>query len=98
VMKGWMVLIPFLYLPAVVWYLARLRRHPETVRMFLTYAVSLVLGMTFLNGFKAQYYLIYVVPIYNAVLAAWLLSLWGRDKLAKSVAATIGVAFITVQL
>src|SRR6202044_4088519 len=62
VMKGWMVLVPFLYLPAVIWFLMGSRRHPATVRMFLTYAVSLVLGMTFLNGFKAQYYLIYVVP------------------------------------
>ena len=40
-------------------------------------------GMTFLNGFKGYFYLIYIVPIYDAVLAAWLLNLWARSRRDK---------------
>src|SRR4029077_941677 len=68
------------------------------VRMFRIYGVTLVLGITFLDGFKGDFYLIYVVPVYNAVLAAWLLSLWARAKLAKSVALTVAATFVSVQL
>ena len=98
VMKGWMIIIPFLYLPAIVWFLRRARQHEAPVRMFRIYGVTLVLGITFLNGFKGDFYLIYVVPVYNAVLAAWLLSLWARAKLAKSVALTVAATFVSVQL
>ena len=98
VMKGWMVLVPFLYLPAIVWFLWKWRQHPAPVRMFLAYAVAMVLGITFLNGFKGYFYLIYVVPIYNTVLAAWLSSLWKRTNEEKCVAVAVGLAFVTIQL
>lgn len=98
VMRGWMVIVPLLYLPAVVWFLWKWRQHQAPVRIFLTYLVAMVLAMTFLNGFKGYFYLIYVVPLYNAVLAAWLLSLWSRSKDAKYVAVTVGVAFAALQL
>jgi hypothetical protein len=98
VMKRWMVVIPFLYLPAVVWFLRSRRRHELSVQMLLVYTVTIALGLTFLNGFKGYFYLIYIVPIYDAIFAAWLLSLWRRAKMAKSVAVTVALAFVSVQL
>jgi Dolichyl-phosphate-mannose-protein mannosyltransferase len=97
-MAGWMMLIPLLYLPAVIWFLARWRRHEGRVRMFATYATALLLAMIFLNGFKAYFYLIYLVPIYNTMLAIWLLYLWERKGAEKWAASAIGLTFVAVQL
>jgi len=98
VMKGWMIFVPLLYVPAIGWFFRRWRQHPPPVEMFLTYAAALMLAMTFLNGFKGYFYLIYVVPLYNAMLAAWLLNLWKRSAAARYVAAAVGLAFVTLQL
>jgi Dolichyl-phosphate-mannose-protein mannosyltransferase len=98
VMHGWMAAVPFLYLPAVIWFLRKARTHAAPVRTFVAYFVVMVLGMTFLNGFKGYFYLIYLVPFYNAVLAAWLLSLWERRIDAKCVAVAIASAFVVLQL
>jgi hypothetical protein len=53
-MKGWMVIVPFLYLPAIVWFLRKSRQHAAPVRMFLAHAVAMVLGITFLNCLGAS--------------------------------------------
>lgn len=98
VMRGWMVFVPLLYVPALVWFLVKARQHEASVRMFLTYFLIMALGMTFLNGFKGYFYLIYVTPIYNAVFAAWLLNLWARKTEAKCVAAAAGFTLIAIQL
>lgn len=98
VMKGWMIFIPFLYVPAIVWFLGKWRSYQGPVQMFLTYAVALMLTMTFLNGFKGYFYLIYIVPIYNTMLAAWLLNLWDRTAGTRLAAAAVGLAFVTLQL
>ncbi len=98
VMKGWMIFVPLLYLPAVAWFLGRARQHEAPIGMFLTYGVALLLGMTFLNGFKGYFYLIYVVPIYNAMFAAWLLHLWEQNGRVRWLAAAAGLAFVSIQL
>lgn len=98
VMDLWMTIIPFLYLAAMIWFIRIRRRLEPSTRMFLVYTVTIALGMTFLNGFKGYFYLIYIVPIYDAILAAWLLSLWERGRIAKSVAVTVALAFVGVQL
>jgi 4-amino-4-deoxy-L-arabinose transferase-like glycosyltransferase len=98
VMKGWMIFIPFLYIPAVVWFLRRSWRQEGPIRMFVTYAVALMLAMTFLNGFKGYFYLIYLVPVYNAMFAVCLLHLWELNKGARWMAAGAGLAFVALQL
>lgn len=98
VMKDWMVFIPLLYIPAIFWFLLKGRKQQSSTRIFLTYGSALVLGMTFLNGFKTGYYLVYVVPLYDLVFGAWLLSLWERKTLAKTLAVVFGAAFIALQL
>jgi hypothetical protein len=98
VMKGWMTLIPCLYVLATGWFLGSWRRHPGLTRLFAAGAAALMLGMTFLNGFKGYFYLIYLVPIYNAMLAAWLLSMWRRKAPGKYAAAAAGLVFVAVQL
>jgi hypothetical protein len=97
-MKGWMGLVLFFYLAAIVWFLWKWRQHEAPVRMFLEYAVAMVLGMTFLNGFKGYFYLIYLAPIYNTALAAWLLSFWRRSIEGKYLAVALSVVFATLQL
>lgn len=98
VMQWWTVVIPFLYLPAIVWFLRKWRRHEPQIGMFLVYAVAVVLAMTFLDGFKGYFYLIYLIPVYAAVLAAWLRSLWGRSTGGKCVATAVALAFVTIQI
>ena len=54
--------------------------------------------MTFLNGFKQFFYLMYIIPIYDAILAAWLLNLWARSKEGKWAASMIALLFAGLQL
>ena len=98
VMKWWMAAIPFLYLPALFWFLRSRRRLERTERGFLIFTLALLCGMTFLNGFKQFFYLIYIVPLYDAVLAAWLLNLWSRSREGRLAGALIATAFVVLQL
>lgn len=98
VTNGWAFIVPLLYFSAVIWFL-RARRHLErTERAFLVFTAVLMCGMTFLNGFKGYFYLIYIVPIYDAVLAAWLLNLWARSRRDKWAACAITATFAILQL
>lgn len=97
VMQGWMVIIPFLHLPAIFWFIHRRREYGQSVRMFALYAVVVLLGMTFLNAFKAYFYLVYLIPVMNAVLSVWLLHLWDRGTSAKWVAGCTAFAFVSLQ-
>lgn len=90
---GWMALAPMLYVPALGWFLCK---HEPSMRMFWTYTVAMILGMTFLNGFKAHFYLIYVVPVYDTVLAAWLVS--RRTIEGRCAAGVVVLAFVTLQV
>jgi 4-amino-4-deoxy-L-arabinose transferase-like glycosyltransferase len=98
VMPGFEVLIPLLYLAALVWFLSGWRGHTPSVRMLFAYAVAMILGTTFLDGFKGYFYLIYLTPLYTAVLAAWLGNLWSRSAQGKCAAAAIALAFLALQL
>jgi len=95
--NSWAVIIPLLYFAAVVWFLAQ-RKLRETERMFLVFTLVLIFGMTLLNGFKAYFYLIYIVPIYDAVLAAWLLHLWKGSTHGKWAASAIALTFAILQI
>jgi 4-amino-4-deoxy-L-arabinose transferase-like glycosyltransferase len=98
VMNGRAVLIPFLYLAALIWFLRSRRRLETTERAFLLFTIVLLCGMTFLNGFKGYYYLIYIVPAYDVILAAWLLTLWKGSKQGKWAASFIALAFAILQV
>ncbi|HEX5228208.1 MAG TPA: glycosyltransferase family 39 protein [Bryobacteraceae bacterium] len=98
VMKNWMILVPVLYMPAMIWLLIDSKRQEERASIFTNYTVAMILGLTFLNGFKGYFYLIYVLPLYSGVLAAWLLRLWSRSVTTKCVAVTFGAAILTMQL
>lgn len=98
VMKNWMVIVPLLYIPAMIWFLLNSHRQDERQDIFATYTVAMVLGMTFLNGFKGDFYLIYVVPLYNTVLTLWLLRLWGQSISTRCIATTVALAFVALQL
>jgi 4-amino-4-deoxy-L-arabinose transferase-like glycosyltransferase len=96
--NGWMVLVPLVYLCALIWFVRARRRLEKTERAFLVFTIVLLCGMTFLNGFKGYFYLIYIVPIYDAVLAAWLLHLWKRSTSGELAASAFAVGFAILQL
>jgi hypothetical protein len=98
VMNGWAVIIPLLDFSAVIWFLRIKRGLEKTERAFLHFVVLLLCSMTFLNGFKGHFYLIYIVPTYAAVVAAWLLNLWARSPTGKWAAAFIAFTFALLQL
>lgn len=97
-MIGWAVFVPLFYAAAMVWFVASRRRMEKIERAFFIFTLVLALGTTFLNGFKAYFYLIYVVPIYAAVLAAWLLGLWAGSMAGRCFASVIVLAFVFLQL
>lgn len=98
VMNPSMVVIPFIYLAAMIGFLRRRKLFEEPTRIFIACLVTVLAGMTFLNGFKAHCYMLYAIPFYNAVLAAWLLILWDRKGDAGGLAVCLGAAFAVVQL
>ncbi len=98
VMNVWMLLIPFAYLIALLWILRVRKRLESSTRVFVMFAVVSMGVMTYLNGFKAYFYLIYLVPIYDTVWAAWLVTLWRRSLDGKLVAGALATVFITIQL
>ena len=98
VMNPAMAGIPFIYLAAMIGFLRRRKLHAEPTQVFTACLVTVLAGMTFLNGFKAHCYMLYAIPFYNAVLAAWLLMLWDRKGDAGGVAVCLGAAFVVVQL
>ncbi len=99
VMNPWMFFIPFLYLVALVWFFRSNRASPSPdICMFSICAAVYVLGLTFLNGFKAPCYVIYLLPFYSAVLAAWLLKQWDRGRDARFLGTTVAAAFLVAQI
>lgn len=98
VMGDWMVLIPLLYVPALIWVVLSSKRQEERLAIFTNYTVAMILGITFLNGFKGYFYLIYVLPLYNAVLAAWLLRLWRLGPSLRLLAVSLTATFVALQL
>jgi hypothetical protein len=98
VMNPAMAIIPFIYLAAMIGFLRRRKLYGMPARMFVACLVTVLAGMTFLNGFKAHCYMLYLIPFYDAVLAAWLLMLWDRKGDAGGVAVCLSAAFVIVQL
>lgn len=98
VMKSWTSAIPYLYPPALLWFVRKRRRLGTTERALLIFAVVLLGGMIFLNGFKEYFYLIYIIPIYDGILAAWLLDLWNQSNKGKWIASVWALTFVGLQL
>ena len=98
VMNPWMILVPIFYVASLVWFTWNRRRFPAPVRAFLACTLTVVLAVTFLNGFKAPNYMMYLVPFYNASLAFWLLHRWRFGLDSKIAAAVVGIAFVSLQI
>jgi riboflavin transporter FmnP len=92
------LLIPFFYAASLFEFFRKRKAYSDAVMTFLLCTLTLLLAMTFLNGFKAPMYLIYLLPFYHGVLAFELLTLWKRGINGKLVAAAIGGAFLVLQI
>jgi hypothetical protein len=98
--NDWMLLIPPAYVAGLVWFLRTRRiRRTEGVRMFVTCVLAYLLGLTFLNGFKACNYMMYLLPFYNAIFAYWLIALW-RDGAPdrRLISASLLAGFVAIQI
>ncbi len=98
VMNPWMLLVPILYLAPLISLIRNRRTLPASVQAFLACIYTLILGMTFLNGYKASAYMLYIIPFYNGALAFWLLNRWRGGLDPKITAAVVGVAFVSLHL
>ena len=94
----WMMFVPLGYLGAMVWFVRHYRRWQEPLRTFFFATLAMLGLLTFVNGFKAHFYFMYIIPFYDAVLAAWLLNLWSRAADAKVTACAILAGFLIVQI
>jgi 4-amino-4-deoxy-L-arabinose transferase-like glycosyltransferase len=98
VMNQAMIFVPIGYVSALIWFMRHHRRRPPGARVFLSIALTYLLGMTFLNGFKAAPYILYLVPFYDVVLAAWIIHLWRGTSERKLFAASLLAAFLALQI
>jgi riboflavin transporter FmnP len=98
VMNQWLLLIPMIYAISLVAFFRGWKSYGPTVRAFLLSVVAMMLGMTFLNGFKALMYMVYILPLYCAVLAFGLVRLWNEGLSGRIIAMTAGVGFAALQL
>lgn len=92
----WFALIPSIYAAAAIGLSAK----PKTaeVRVVLTMLLAYFLAMTFLIGFKTQMYLAYIVPLYDAVLAIWVLGLWRAGRNQRMAAGAVLAVFAAINL
>jgi hypothetical protein len=97
-MSPWLVLIPLIYALSIIWLIRKWREHDAGARTFLVCAVTVLFAFTFLDGAKEWHYLHFMVPLYDAVLAAWLLNLWRRRGDASLLASVLGLAFVFLQV
>jgi hypothetical protein len=98
VMNQWLLLIPVIYAISLIAFFRNWKTYGPTVRAFLLSVVAMMLGMTFLNGFKALMYMAYILPLYCAVLAFGLVKLWNEGPAGRIMAMTAGCGFAALQV
>ncbi len=98
VMSPYLVLVPAIYWAFLAWFIANWRKHEGGVRTFLICTWTALLVATFLNGFKAEMYMAYLMPFYDGVVAFGLINLWERGPDTKAMAAVLGIAFVSLQI
>jgi hypothetical protein len=92
------ILVPIFYGVSQVVSFRNQKSYSAGVRTFLYVSWTVILAITFLNGFKTKNYFIYFLPFYNAVLAFQLLELWKRGKDGQFAAALLGCVFAALQI
>lgn len=93
-----LLLVVFIYALAAGWLLLTWRHQQPGSRTFTVCLSTLLIGLTFLNGFKAPTYLHFAVPFYDAAVAVWLIMLWQRGRTAKGIALIAGCGFALLEL
>ena len=96
--SGRSIFIPFFYIAAATSFVWNCKKYSKPVQMFLALLLTTVFAMTFLNGFKASDYMIYLVPLYCATLAFGLLNLSNHGPLGRVLAIALGMGFVFLQL
>jgi hypothetical protein len=97
--RDWALLVPFGYALGVVSNLAirELRRRPGW-RILLLLLIAGGFMLTFLDGHKRYYYVIYVVPMCAATLAMFGRWLWNRGSSGRWVSVLAVVAFLAANI
>jgi hypothetical protein len=98
VMNQWLLMIPVIYGVSLLAFFRDWKTYAPPVKTFLLGTAAVIFGMTFLNGFKALMYMVYVLPLYNAVLAFGLIRLWNRGLHGRLIAITGGAGFAALQI
>jgi hypothetical protein len=92
------IFVPVFYAVSLLTFFCNRKIYSPAERTFLICVSTMILAMTFLNGFKAKNYLIYLVPWYDAVLGFQLLALWKRGYSGQFAAALLGCTFAALQI
>jgi hypothetical protein len=72
-------------------------RKTKAVRALLCLMAIYLFFYTFLESYKATYYMIYLIYVYTALLATWLAWCWNKGKLPKPVIALGVIGLMGVQ-
>ncbi len=91
------LLLP-LYFGGLVWFWKTRRKWEGQARMFWVAVATVILTLTFLNGFKFFVYMLYLFPFYDAVLALWVWSLWNRRGNHRVAAVAVATVFLALQM
>jgi hypothetical protein len=93
----WMVVILETYFGAALFLWSRREvRANDGQRVLLTLLGVWFLVMTFFVGFKTPMYLVYVIPLWDAVLALCLWKCWSSGRVARSLAAAALAVFVVL--
>jgi hypothetical protein len=91
----WMVAILVMYFGAAFFLWSRPEvRANDGQRVLLTLLGIWFLGMTFFVGFKTPMYLVYVIPLWDAVLALCVWRFWSSGRVARGLAVAALVMFV----
>ena len=73
-------------------------RARKGVRILLWLTFLFVFGGMLFDGAKRWYYLLYVVPLFTAVLAVWIVWLWDQKRIPRGALASAVAAFLLIQI
>ena len=93
----WMLLVPAAYCVAFFSLATRPRLiRDRTQGTLLALLIVYFLAMSFFIGFKAHGYLVYILPLYDAVLALWAWRCWQGSRAARRWAVAVIAVFAGV--
>lgn len=91
-------LVLLTYWSGVAWLITHWRRHEAGAKTLAICVVTALSAITWLEGQKMFSYIHYLVPLYNSVLAAWVIWLWRKGGASAGMGLALACLFLSLEL